>query len=112
MQENDGKQVNDTIMADQFESNKNNAFFRSVKISFPDRAHSTEFGYYKLIEKDIEIHYTREKQHHIDANNTYERIKNLLFCRKHIFNYNKFAENGHPDEEEGAHLLGAEDRSL
>lgn len=96
MHEHDGKQLTSSILADEFESNKNNPFFRSVKISFPLRANSTEFGYYKLIEKDIEIHYTREKQHHIDSTNTYERIKNRLFCRKHIFNYNKFPQNGHP----------------
>lgn len=61
MHENDGKQLSDQILAKEF-YNKKNYFFENIKLSFPLKENSTQFGHYYVVEKDVEIHYTREKQ--------------------------------------------------
>ena len=45
-----------------FVEERNYPFFRDVKISFPLKENSTQFGYYYIIEQDVKISYTREKQ--------------------------------------------------
>lgn len=57
-----------------------------MKISFPMRQNATEFGYYSVIEKEINIQYTNSKQFEVEES-FYQSVKNCLFCKKKTLDY-------------------------
>ena len=59
-------ELTDEILKEQFLVNRNHPFFRDIKISFPLKKNATEFGYYDIIERDVNAEYTREKQSQVE----------------------------------------------